>query len=217
MASNELSFNLLVLDATQGTGDLLQMLQQNHPTEDTEFVSSTQSAETKLKSGKYEALLINDPERDPAMLAGICSAFMQQFPLLAVIVAVNTESKSQLSALLSTGVHGVLLLPASAKDLRKTFNLAFKKIDELRPLGEGSREQIANFPWILENVASRLDSLAQRLREQETEGEPVAAAPNSIKEALLSAIGSTESDKQFCDDFMEWLESKQKDRPKKKD
>ncbi|MCB0346275.1 MAG: hypothetical protein KDD66_14245 [Bdellovibrionales bacterium] len=208
MSEEILSFRLLVLDTTAGQGQLLPVLDANHPKQHTVFVNDAASAEAQLKTGKFEALLLNDPDNSVAALTQTSAEFLQHFPKIPLIVAVRSEIKSELMPLLSAGAHGIILLPASAKDLRKTFKIAFRKTDDLKQGAEPSREQIANFPWILESVAGRLDSLAQRLREQEEDGGQIVAAPTSVKEALLSALGSTESDKQFCEDFLQWLESK---------
>ena len=209
MTDNKLSFPLLVLDATDGSGSLLDVLKANHPEEDTELVSDSSSAEAKLKSGSHEAILINDTSSSIEELVGTVASFAQHFPGIALLVALQAENKKQVMALLSAGAHGVILLPVTGEELRRTFRIAFRKVDDSKTAAEPSREQIANFPWILENVASRLDSLAQHLREKEGEGDTVVAAPNNVKEALLSALGSTESDKQFCDEFMEWLSTKE--------
>ncbi|GEM_PF-4213387 len=54
-----------------------------------------------------------------------------------------------------------------------------------------SDETITNLPWLLERVAERLDTLAARVRQAESEGEKFDLSSKAVKEALLHAMATS--------------------------
>lgn len=210
MSDHGISFKLLVLESEAADSSLLKLLRENHPAEDIVVAESIQAAEKLLRSGSFEALVLHRKQLSPSELADSVRLFAQQFPELVLVAALPEERKAGASCLQEAGAHGLLLLPASGAAVRQTFRSAFQAADSSAAVRSGpSREQVANFPWILENIASRLDALAAKLREAETSsGVAPAANARHIKEALIGALGSTQPDEQFCDEFVNWLQTK---------
>lgn len=53
------------------------------------------------------------------------------------------------------------------------------------------REQINNLPWILQNVAKKLEDIADRISEEQSRGLQFETSSKLIKEALLAAFSSS--------------------------
>lgn len=103
----------------------------------------------------------------------------------------RAEDAKSAQSLSASGADYVLTDPYEPAKMRELFTRAASLTAESVP---ESQEQITSLPWILHSLATRLRALADRLEAEKPGGAPLDASPKLVKEALLGAIGTHDSE-----------------------
>lgn len=105
----------------------------------------------------------------------------QQHPQCALVSVCQQEDSAGVSAALQSGARAILFSPLSSDRVSRVLHSV---------LSVGREEQPQSLPTLLERVASRLQHLADQLRQEDAPA--LAASPEIARKALLAAVMSSD-------------------------
>lgn len=178
------------------------------------IVSDTNAALSKIANEDFQVCVLSEniPVDEQLAFLGECAKLTRNV-IPANVSLILKEDQDSLIALMQAGAHAVELMPCSENRIEKAIlRASYKLLETARGQGE-NQEQVTNISWLLERVASRLEQLADNIESTEGLEALMKSQPKLVKEALLSAIGSSGADdEQFSEDFLAWLQEKAKQR-----
>jgi DNA-binding NarL/FixJ family response regulator len=195
----------------ESESELLQLLNSASITGIRTVCNDSDSLLSSIANDQYDVLLLSNSVsiEQQKLIAHEC--LVNGYTTNTIVIStISQDDKDQLLGLMEAGVNGVELMPSNTTRLNRAMFRAAYQHSQQKSRDPNDSEQIVNLSWLLEGVASRLEKLGERLGEEnEGSGFEFEASPKNVKEALLSAIGTNETDNEkFSDDFVYWLKKK---------